>query len=262
MRRLSKDTLFSATACRERYNAIIEGTARIPTEVDDDPEARRAEMEEFRITREETRNKEKAEKDAQEAAEAKIKNAAKARNAQKAEETASKRAMKETEKAQRAMTRAAQAQIRAARANENRNSKAQRNAQLKKRTQAQEAKKDKNVSPTPTNTKNDTSKTPDPRFYLSLADLKKMCEDRGLNLPRKKDKDSLVQALIDADDEFNQNDLKKMCRSKGLNANVSKLVMKHQLALASAQACGSYESGVAAAATEDDGDDEMDMDED
>jgi hypothetical protein len=70
-----------------------------------------------------------------------------------------------------------------------------------------------------------------------------------------------VQALIDADDEFNQNDLKKMCHSKGLNANVSKLVMKHQLALASAQACGSYESGVAAAAAEDDGDDEMEMDE-
>jgi len=51
MRRLNKDALFSALACRERYNAIIEGTARIPTEVDDDPDARRAEMENFRMTR-------------------------------------------------------------------------------------------------------------------------------------------------------------------------------------------------------------------
>jgi hypothetical protein len=264
MRRLNKDALFSALACRERYNAIMEGTARIPTEVDDDPEARRAEMEEFRMIREQIRNEEKAKQDAQDTAEAKAKIEAKFRNAQKAEDVANKRANKEMEKAHRAMTRAAQAQIRAARAKENVNAKAQRNTQLKNQQKSRESKNsvaNKSISPAFTNTKKVPSETPDPRSYLSVPDLKKMCEDRGLDLPREKDKDGLVQALMDADNEFSQNDLKKMCRSKGLNANASKSQMKHQLALASAQACGSYEKGVASATAENDGDDEMDMDE-
>ncbi|KAI4943967.1 hypothetical protein J4E91_009115 [Alternaria rosae] len=267
MRRLNKYALFSAKACRNRYNELIEGTARIPTEVDDDPDARRMEMEEFRMMREKTRTKEQNEKDALEAAEAKIKNDAKVLNAQKAEEIAEKRQAKEIAKAHRAMTRAAQAQIRLARANANRISKSQRNAQLKTKTKAQEAKKNKDASPALTKTKKAAPKDTDPRSYLSLSDLKKMCESRGLDLPQKMNKDSLVQALVDADGEYNQNDLKKMCRSKGLNTNTSKLVMKQSLALASAKACSSYDAGVAAATgiaiatAEDDGDDEMDMEE-
>ncbi|KAH6859625.1 hypothetical protein B0T12DRAFT_481953 [Alternaria alternata] len=264
MRRLNKDALFSALACRERYNAIIEGTARIPTEVDDDPDARRAEMENFRMTREKTRNEEKAKQDALEAAEAKAKNETRFRNAQKAEDIANKRANKESEKAHRAMTRAAQAQIRAARAIENVNAKSQRNAQLKNQKKVRETKKpvaNKNVPLTPTNAKKVPSETPDPRSYLSVSDLKKICEERGLDLPRKRNKASFVQALMDADDEYSQNDLKKMCRAKGLNANGSKLQMKHELALAEAGTYGSYDKNTIAAATEEDGDDEMDMNE-
>jgi hypothetical protein len=264
MRRLNKDALFSALACRERYNSIMEGTARIPTEIDDDPGARRADMEEFRMTREKTRNEEKAKQDVQDAAEAKAKSDTKSRNAQKAEEIANKRAAKESEKAHRAMARAAQAQIRAARAIDNVNTKAQRNTQLKNQKKDREAKKpaaNKTSPSTLNNSKKVPSETSDPRSYLSVPDLRKMCEDRGLDLPRRKKRDSLVQALMDADDEFSQNDLKKMCRSKGLNANVSKLQMKHQLALASAQAYGSYDKGVASATAVEDGDDEMGMDE-
>ncbi|CAN9101035.1 unnamed protein product [Alternaria alternata] len=218
MRRLNKDALL-ALACRERYNAIIEGTARIPTEVDDDPDARRAEMENFRMTREKTRNEEKAKQDALEAAEAKAKNETRFRNAQKAEDIANKRANKESEKAHRAMTRAAQAQIRAARAIENVNAKSQRNAQLKNQKKVRETKKpvaNKNVPLTPTNAKKVPSETPDPRSYLSVSDLKKICEERGLDLPRKRNKASFVQALMDADDEYSQNDLKKMCSRQGL----------------------------------------------
>jgi hypothetical protein len=229
MRRLNKDTLFSAKACRERYNALMNGTARIPTEMDDDPDARRAELEAYRINRETKRNAEKAKKDAEDAAEAKAKNEARAKNAQKAEEVAGKRANKEAEKAQRAMQRAAQAQIRAQRAIENQNAKARRNNQIKKQKDAQEKKKraaNENATLTLTTGKV-SSETPDPRGYLSVPDLKKMVQDRGLDLPRKKDKDSLVQALKDADDEYSQVDLKKMCRSKGFNANGSKIQMKY-----------------------------------
>ena len=269
MRRLNKNALFSAKACRNRYNELVEGTARIPTDMDDDPDARRMEMEEFRMMREKTRIKEQADKDALEAAEAKIKNDARVLNAQKAEEIAEKRQAKEQAKAHRAMTRAAQAQIRLARANANRISKTQRNTQIKTKGKAQETKKNEDASPAPTKTKTkkvDPNYT-DPRSYLSFLDLKKMCENRGVDLPRRVDKDTLLQAIVDADDEYNQNELKKMCRSKGLNANTSKLAMKQSLALASAKACDSYDAGLAAAngtaiaTVEDDGDDEMDMEE-
>ena len=267
MRRLNKNALFSAKACRNRYNELVEGIARIPTDMDDDPGARRMDMEEYRMMREKTRIKEQADKDALEAAEAKIKNDARVLNAQKAEEIAEKRQAKEQAKAHRAMTRAAQAQIRLARANANRISKTQRNTQIKGK--AQETKKSEDASPAPTKTKTkkvDPNYT-DPRSYLSFLDLKKICESRGVDLPRRVDKDTLLQAIVDADDEYNQNELKKMCRSKGLNANTSKLVMKQSLALASAKACDSYDAGVAAAngttitTVENDGDDEMDMEE-
>ena len=52
-----------------------------------------------------------------------------------------------------------------------------------------------------------------------------------------------------------------MCRAKGLNANGSKLQMKHELALAEAGTYGSYDKNTIAASTEEDGDDEMDMNE-
>ncbi|KAF1842505.1 uncharacterized protein K460DRAFT_359104 [Cucurbitaria berberidis CBS 394.84] len=257
MRRLNKDTLFSATACRERYNALIEGTARIPIDMDDDPDARRAEMEAYRESREQVRNKEQGEKNAKEALERKTKDEAKVRNAQKAEETANKRAAKETEKAQRAMQRAAQAQVRAQRSVENHAAKAQRNAQLKKQKEDREAKRARNkravnanVTLTLTNIKTVTTETPDPRGYLSLQDLAKMCAGRGIQ-GSGKGKDQLIQELQDADEEYSQNDLKKMCRSKGLNTNGSKVQMRYQLALAAAQVCPSFAAGVEAASDDD-----------
>jgi hypothetical protein len=110
-------------------------------------------------------------------------------------------------------------------------------------------------------TKNPTTTTPDPRSYLSLSDLKKMCEDRGLDLPRAQNKDSLVQALRDADDEFSVADLKKMCRSKGLNVGgASKVQMKYLLALAAARGRGSFEKGVKKAEEGEEVVDGMDMD--
>lgn len=141
MRRLNKDVLFSATACRERLNELTVGEARIPTEMDDAPDERRVEMEAFRECREKLRTKEKEEKDAKENRERKAKEDLKFINAQKAEEIADKRAAEELQKADRAMTRAAQAQIRAQRAAENQAAKAQRNAQIRKQKLAAEAAK-------------------------------------------------------------------------------------------------------------------------
>jgi hypothetical protein len=255
MRRLKKDALFSATACRERYSALVEGTARIPTEMDDDPDTRRMELETYRLAREEVRSKEQDEKDAQEAIERKAKDEARTLNAQKAVEVAFKRQKKEDEKAARAMKRAAAAQVRCARAGENATAKAARNAQIQKQKAAVEKKISKgkpnskktsnsNDTLTVTNSKI-TADTLDPRGYLSVADLSKMCADRGFETTGK-DKDALLDDLKDVDEEWSLKDLQKMCRSEGLNIG-TKLQMRHQLALAAAQVCKSFRAGVDAA---------------
>jgi hypothetical protein len=255
MRRLKKDALFSATACRERYSALIEGTARIPTDMDDNPENRRMELETYRVAREEIRVKEQDEKDAQEATERKAKDEARILNAQKAEEVAFKRQKIEDEKAARAVKRAAAAQVRRARAGENATAKAARNAQIQKQKVAVEKKipKGKPISKK-TSKSNDsltianskiTVDTTDPRGYLSVADLSKMCADRGFETTGK-DKEALLDDLKDADEEWSMKDLQKMCRSKGLNIG-TKLQMRHQLALAAAQACESFRAAADAA---------------
>jgi hypothetical protein len=250
MRRLKKNALFSANACRERYEAIVEGTARIPTEMDDDPDTRRLELENYRQARAELREKEQTEKDAKEANERKTKDEARTRNAQKAEEIAHKRQQKEEEKAQRAVKRAAAAQVRLQRAKENSTAKVQRNTQLKKK-----ASKGKGKAPVPTQSASNpkgslnivpkdkvTADTLDPRSYLSVVDLTKMCADRGLPALGK-NKDQLVSDLRDADEEWSQADLQKMCRAKGLATTSNKLQMKLQLAFATAQVCKSFRAG-------------------
>jgi hypothetical protein len=271
MRRLNKEALFSATACRERWNALTEGTARIPTELDDDPDARRLELETFRETREQARNKVQAEKDAKEAIERKAKDEARTRNAQKAEEIAYKRQQKEEEKAQRAMQRAAAAQVRSQRAKEHATARAQRNAQIKKQNDAAAKKANKGkgkdkAAPQKTSLSAETldlpnskitAETPDPRGYLNVTDLAKMCADRGL-VTTGKEKNELLDSLKDADEEWSQSDLIKLCRAKGLNVSGGKLQMKYHLALAAAQACGSFQAGFDAAHA---GDEDMDIDE-
>jgi hypothetical protein len=257
MRRLNKDALYSATACHDRYNLLVNGTASIPTGMDDDPDTRRMELELFRESREQVRIKERDDNDAKEAIDRKAKDEAKTRNAQKAEEIAYKRQQKEEQKAQRAMQRAAAAQIRSQRAGENATAKAQRNSQLKKQTIATEKKIAKgkgkaeeaassNDTLTLTNAEI-TVDTPDPRRYLSLQDLSRMCADRSIK-PAGKDKAQLVSDLQDADSEWTAQDLKKMCRSKGLNGSGSKMAMRYHLALAVAQVYTSFRAGVEAAA--------------
>lgn len=250
MRRLNKDALFSANACRERYNALQDGTALIPTEMDDDPDRRRMELETYRETREQARNKEQEEKDKKEALERRAKDEARTLNAQKAEVISKKLAKIEEEKAKRLMDRATAAQVRSQRAFENATAKQLRNAQIKKQKQATEKKsKGKTAKKTPVPNPNDslaqvdnktiTADTLDPRARLSIQDLANMCAERGLEVDGK-DKDELLAELQDADSEWSATELKKMCRTKGLNAHGSKLQMRYHLALAAAQLCHSF----------------------
>lgn len=262
MRRLNKEALFSANACRERYDAIVNGTAQIPTEMDDNPDTRRYELENYRVAREEARMKEKNEKEAQEAKERMAKDKARILNAQKAEEVAHRRQQKESEKAERALKRATAAQVRLQRAGENAAAKTKRNAQIQK----QKAALDKTISkaqgkgkatsttkqaPNPNDTlslttSKITTDTPDPRGYLSIQDLSKMCADRGF-VTKGKDKDQMVGELRDADEEWSLADLQKMCRTKGLNVGGNKVQMRFNLAYAAAQVCKSFRAGSIAA---------------
>jgi hypothetical protein len=267
LRRLNKESLFSADACRKRYSALVDGTAIIPTELDDDPAARRLEQETYRESRELARNKVQAEKDAKAANELKAKDEALTRNAQKSEEIAFKRQQIEDGKAQRAMQRAVAAQLRFERAGQNTLAKIQRNTQIQKRQKQKEyvqknAPKSKAHGRTTITTKHIpnpinsldlsnaeiTANTPDPRSYLAQADLIKMCASRGLS-PLGKTKVELLADLKDADAEWSKPDLEKMCKSKRLNANGTKLQMKYHLALDAAKKCKSFRAGVEAMAT-------------
>jgi hypothetical protein len=49
MRRINKDSMLFANACRTRYAQLISGTAHIPCGIDDDPDARYAELEKWTL---------------------------------------------------------------------------------------------------------------------------------------------------------------------------------------------------------------------
>lgn len=262
MRRLRDNAMFSAKACRERYDTLKDGNARIPTEMDDDPDARRFEMEAYRETRLHAELKAEDEKTTKETIERKAKDEARIRNAQKAADTALKRQQREEMKAQRAMNRAAAAQVRSQRAGENAAAKTQRNVQIQKQKAAADKKASKGkgkgkASPTKPASNNPnttftipsakiTTDTTDPRTYLAQPDLMKMCAQKGIPA-LSKTKAQLISALQDIDEEWTSQELEKMCRKKGLPHSGNKLEMKYYLALAAAQECRSFRAGVSAA---------------
>jgi hypothetical protein len=269
MRRINKDSLFSANACRTRYSQLMSGTARIPCEIDDDPAARHAELAEFRLSREAARDKEADEQETQEALEKRVKDAAKIKNAQKAEEIANKRATIEQGKANRALQRAAAAQLRMQKAAEIQKAKVERNAQIKKAASASKKSAPKkqptahtSAGPSKPPTRNAAAAAKikqepepvDPRSYLNTLDLISMCADRGLTA-KNTTKKELLATLNDADMEYSHDDLRRMCKAKGITPGGTKTVMRYQLAMKSAQMSGSYQAGFQAAA-EGEGEDE------
>ncbi|PVI07371.1 hypothetical protein DM02DRAFT_703283 [Periconia macrospinosa] len=233
MRRLNKSTVFSAEACADRYIKLVDGTAVIPSEIDDDPEARKRAQLEFVSKREaerevEIRAKEKAEDEAR-----RIKDEARSRQAKKAAEVAAKREQKETEKTNRAILRATKAQVRQQRASENTRRKQERKAQLAaaKRRRERDARTREHMKSIYGNDviKAIGSSAPDPRQTLTTAELRVLCTQRGLESEGTKAR--LLQRIQEQDKRYDALELKERCQERKIPFGNNKSVMKYQLAL-------------------------------
>lgn len=256
MRRLDKESIFSEKACRDRYQAIVNGTATIPIDEDDNPLARRADLEAFREQREKEREAERIEKERQTSIKRKIREESQLRQATKAEQTAKVREKKQETAAQRAIQRAANNQLKLQRAQENKIAKAKKLEQIHAEKNAKKAAAEKKIRDQNKNAvlklngiadlRSVKADTPDPRGFLSFEDLKNFCETRALGKACKS-KEELVQRLRDADDVWTLAQLKTMCRTKGLNTAGSKMQLAYQLALAEAGKYASFEEGLEAA---------------
>ena len=231
----------------------MNGTAKIPTRVDDEPEVRRMEAEAARKERERIREAEEAELEKKREIERKIKEEARIRNAEKAEQTAKRRAAKAKEKADRAMKRAATQQMRLQRAHENKMAKIAKHQDVKA-AKARLAKMEREANRSPHMARvvdpcldlaRVTKDTPDPRSILSLEDLQSLCRDRGLCADGEV-QEVFLDRLRTSDDLHTLQQLKVMCRAKGLNAIGTKHMLKYQLALAEARLCPSFEAGMKA----------------
>lgn len=263
MRRLSKDTMFSANACRDRYVSLIDGTAVIPIDEDDDPVARRAEMEHRYAeleAKEEAEIKAKMEKEAEEL---RSKAEAEARHAQWAADTAARRSAAEQAKAVRDENRAAKAKVRKQRSLEKENKKRERElaSQAKKTAAAAEKQRKERENELRkaygrTALKDLRPDFPDPRARVSIVDLQKLCMDRSIVIEGKS-KEELVKSLRTNDDQIKTKDLKQMIKEKGLPLGGTKVQMIYQLALAAARSCASFQEEDAAAGEHLNGDETM-----
>jgi hypothetical protein len=259
MRRLDKNSNFSENACRERYQDIMAGTATIPTDQCDDPDARRKEVAAYVEKRERERQAEFDAKEQKEARERKIKEEARLRNAQKAEEVAKRRATKQEEKMARAQKRARDNQLKLQRAQQNRINKIAKAEKLKAdriaaKAAAEQAIRDMNPN-TPVKgsvvTKLRNAKTDrDPRLYLSLQDVQHMCKARDIDNTGAS-KEELVERLKSEDMKRPFEKLKQLCRTRGLNTAGTKATLSYQLALSEARCYSSFQEGMDAEADDD-----------
>ncbi|KAF2644594.1 hypothetical protein P280DRAFT_390970 [Massarina eburnea CBS 473.64] len=246
MRRLNKNAIFSATACSDRYISIIDGTAKIPSDIDDDPMARRAEMDAFITKRELERAKEHAAKEKKKADARRIKDDAKARQAKKSADTAAKRNFEAKDKANRAVMRAVKNQLKSQKAEENMHKKNERKARIeadKKKAERNKTRKDRQEKLySKTALQGIDANSPDPRADLNLDDLELLCAHRGLEV--EGDKDELLEALNDADTEFTHNELRDMIKKKGITPAPNKMYLRYQLALWEARNCQGLDQGL------------------
>lgn len=245
MRRLNKDAVFSEKACRDRYEALMNGTAAIPSDLDDDPMARREEMERFRLDRETRREAEAAEKAEKAEAERMIRDEAAMRQAQKADAIANARQKRMQEKCDRAMVRAANNQIKLQKAQENKEAKARKLEEIRARKAETSQKGTPKAKATNPNLQSAvkhidmktldkvTATTPDPRRQLTMIDLQALCLERGLDVEGRS-VEEYIQRLRDADDTWTLQEIKNICRSKGLITTGNKTALKYQLAMVEA----------------------------
>jgi hypothetical protein len=228
MRRMNKDSLFSGKACHARYASLLDGTATIPCDVDDNPAARHAEMEAFRRTKEAERDAARDAEEARAAEAERIKTEAAARQAQGARAT--KRATKKTLEQRQAedhlkKTKAVAAEKAAKKAATEADIKFKQDFALKHFRHVTEA-------------------TPDPRRVLDLRDLRMLCSARSLNHHvAKKDgaaKKVLLKRLRDADEALKVPELRDIVKAQGIPSGGNKVQMIYQLALCAARSCDSY----------------------
>ncbi|KAF2745081.1 hypothetical protein M011DRAFT_148590 [Sporormia fimetaria CBS 119925] len=229
MRRFDKDAIFSEKAVRERYQALMAGTARIPIDEDDDPNERRKEMEEFRAEREEVRAKEKEEaerkkREGEEEEEKKRAALAKRTEAaakKKKEKREKREARKEriATKAQRLAQEAAEKKCKRA---DLRREKAEAKVAAKKAVRQANTNAPVKVAKV-TDLQNVTVDTPDPRLDLELQDLVILCKEAGVD--RQGNKEELVKRLKEANEKKTKPQLMVECRKHGLNS----CCLKHQL---------------------------------
>jgi hypothetical protein len=250
IRLIEKDAMFSANACRDRYTAIINGSAVIPTDEDDDPDSRRMEMEKYRQERETVRAAEQAKRDKKEAEQQRIKDEARFRVAKKNANTAARRDAEQQLKADRAVKRAAQASIKAQKSSEYKKKKLERQTALEAKKAADEAERSRKVRQRQraqayslANIPDITTDTPDPRVGLSLSDLKMLCAER--KLPKVSvqgcSATELIKRLKDAEEKLTSAELKTLVKAKGIGLGGTKVQMQYQLAKASAMDCDSYD---------------------
>lgn len=258
MRKINNNCVFSDKACEARYQAIMEGTASMPTDTAEGHAlARYREMENFRKASRTAKAAELAEKEKQAEKERKIKEEARLRQAEKAEAVARARAERQQEKAQRAMKRAAQNQIKLQLAEENKAAKAAELQAAKQRKSDAAAAAAATAANEGTINTSTTRKVDhlavimkvkpgikDPRSYLNVEDLKALCAKRALSTGGNSVQ-SFVERLRIADDSCNMLQLKAMCRERGLNTAGNKTQAKYQLALAEARGFASYEQNMA-----------------
>ncbi|ORY02933.1 hypothetical protein BCR34DRAFT_667558 [Clohesyomyces aquaticus] len=251
MRKLNKDAMFTEKACKDRYQALIAGTASIPID-EDEPEnqvVRRMEMEKYREEREYIRQKERIEKEEAEQAKLRAKTAEREGVEQRKEAMARKKAAAEQEKAERVAEREAARQAKIQKMQDEKDARLKEAERVKAEKLAKEnaakARKEKMNPHTPVKVnrvdefKKITEETPDPRRVLSLDDLKTLCTKRKLPVDGD-DMEELVKRLREADNKLKLNDLKLLNRSRGLNTAANKCHMIYQLATLEAQGCPSY----------------------
>ncbi|KAF1974758.1 hypothetical protein BU23DRAFT_90524 [Bimuria novae-zelandiae CBS 107.79] len=245
MRRLNKSSVFSGKACHKRYSAIMDGTAAIPCDVDNDPAQRKADMEQYRQDCEDKREKEREEKEAQDAERQRIKEEAAIRASQKALKSAEKARAKAIAAEARATQRATKKVLTSQQADENvRKQKKAAAANLAKKA-AKDAERKFREEFAPKNFKHISKDTPDPRRVLDLQDLKKLCRARKINndTPNKQGvaaKKELLKRLKDADEQLKSVQLINFCKYRNIPAGSTKIQMIYQLALCAARACDSY----------------------
>lgn len=251
MRRLDKDKIFSEDACRERFVGLMQGTAKIPPELDDNPEQRRAEMEAYRAERERQRVIENAAKEEKAAMERAVKEEARLRQAHKAEQAAISREKKQSKKAERAQKRKEKAERKLQGATRLKELKVQRAEGLRQQKEQEKEEALKKNRERNNNTplaltrvvdlRTVTADTPDPRTFLSFEDLQHLCRARSLS-DDGECKEELVRRLRDSDNQLYRTgaELKKVCRAKGLNIAGTNTILKYQLALAEAKTYKSF----------------------